>query len=146
MHAEYPPNLDIVREIEPIALFDPVDCSMWRMGQQCLNTADQALICEDSQGRRFALAQCQMCLDETQRGIMRIETVVQNQQITNQVLAMFEFNSEYQQRIPMSDILGSLKIVGRANEMRVAAALKAHGAIKERTSAGARWNGLRWRS
>lgn len=140
MHAEYPPYLDLAHVIEVIGMFDPVDCSMWRMGAQCPNTTDQAALCADSQGRRFVLPQCPLCIGDIQPA-----DVAREQQATNQLLTIFEFSPEYQQRIAMSDILSSLNKSGRADEMKVASALKAYGATKEQTRDGSRWNGLRWR-
>lgn len=140
MNAEFPPEADIAQVLETVTMYDPVDCAMWRLEIHCPNTTDRGLLCIDSKGRRFVIPQCPLCAQST-----RYDLTI-NQQITNQVLTIFEFNPEFQQRIPMSDILGSLNKSSRADAMMVANALKAHGATKERTRDGARWNGLRWRA
>jgi hypothetical protein len=145
MHAEFPPEFPICRVIGPIGFYEPVDCAMWRMEIHCPNTTDNGIICEDTAGRRFVLPQCPLCACETETDSTPAGIVVRDQQIANQILAHFEFGPQYQDRIATSDILGSLNKVGRADEMRVASTLKAHGATKEHTSAGTRWNGLRWR-
>ena len=144
MHAEFPPDFPLVRVIETVTFYDPVDCMMWRMGGHCPNATEQGVFCEDADHKRFVLAQCSLCAQETQIGI-HISDTVKDHLITNRILAAFEFAPEYQERIAMSDILGTLQKSGKADEMRVADALKAHGATKERTRDGARWNGLRWR-
>lgn len=144
MHAEFPPDFPLTRIIERVTFYEPVDCMMWRMGGHCPNVTEQGALCEDAQHRRFIVAQCPLCASDAPLGIQVPDNVIEHQ-ITNQVLARFEFAPEYQDRIAMSDILGTLNKSGRADEMRVANALKAHGATKERTHEGARWNGLRWK-
>lgn len=144
MRTEFPPEFPTCRVIGLIEFYDVVDCAMWRMEVHCPNTTDTGIIREDTTGRRFALPQCPLCAHETQMDVEPPDMAA-TQQATNQLLALFEFSPVYQQRIPMSDILGSLNKSGRADEMRVASALKAHGATKEQTRNGSRWNGLRWR-
>jgi hypothetical protein len=146
MYAEFPPDFPAARFIETVTFYLPVDCMMWRMERPCPNTTDQGILCEVVDHRRIVLAQCPLCAVETQMNDTPVEVVIAAQQAAIHLLACFEFSPEYQQRIAMSDILSSLNKSGRADEMKIANALKAHGATKERTNAGARWNGLRWRA
>lgn len=144
MYANFPPDFPVVRVVEAITFYEPVNCMMWRMERPCPNTTDQGSLCETVDRQRFAFAQCPLCASETQLGLC-IPEVAKDHLVTNQILARFEFAPEYQEHIAISDILGVLDKSGRADEMRVAQALKAHGATKEHTRNGTRWNGLRWR-
>lgn len=144
MHAEFPPDFPLIRVIETVTFYEPVHCIMWRMERRCPNTTDQGSLCEGTNKRRFVFAQCQICAIDAPIGL-RISDVAKDHLITNQILARFEFASEYQEHISPSDILSAIQKSGRADEMRIADALKALGATKEHTHDGTRWNGLRWR-
>lgn len=142
MRAEFPPETPILRQIETVTLLEPVDCMMWRMERRCPNTTDYGVLCEAEDHRKIVIALCQLCVGETQIDVFE---VIRDQQTTNQVLSQFEFNPVYQERIAMSEIVYALGMSGRSNEVRIATAIKAHGAVKVHTHEGARWNGLRRR-
>ena len=142
MYAEFPPDTPILRQIETVTMLEPVDCMMWRMERRCPNTTDYGVLCEDQDHRKIVIALCQLCANETQ---IEVFEVVRDQQVTNRVLAQFEFNPAYQQRIAMAEIIYALGMKGRSDEVRIATAIKANGAIKVHTREGTRWNGLRRR-